>query len=145
MNTLNIVYSKLNSDNKTELAKHKIEFSLASEYSNLAKKVSSLENDIDEVESFSDNVLIKQVEQLKKQLIKADSKVLSSSKKIKNIIPELKELKNKYENTSKELGVNPKDIKLYNKLLNQIKTAEIYATENNEIIKNIRFYIKKLN
>ena len=101
MNTLNKVYNKLNSDNKTELAKHKIELGL-----------------IDDVKK-QYNLIIKLKEKAEDDLAKAKKSAIMAESEIK----EFNKDANKAEQIAKELGISSKDINLQ-KLFQDIKQAE---------------------
>ncbi len=129
---------------KLALNSNKYEFNLDKDYDKIVKVVSTLTNNLDDAESKFDNVLKPAYEKLAKDFNKTDAIMLSNLSKLKKAIPDLENLKKKYDTITKELGINPKDIKLYNKLLQQIKLANIYYEGGNDINKDLRKYLKAL-
>ena len=120
MNTLNIVYSKLNSDNKTELAKHKIELSLIDDFKKVSSKaINSGADSGGDVEDWLSK-LPKLISALKKSL-NDQEKVIETGNKIKKI--------------SKELGADlPANIK------KDLEGAEQWQKEINSIIKKAQSF-----
>ena len=120
MDTLNIVYSKLNSDNKTELAKHKIELSLIDDFKKFSSKaINSGADSGGDVEDWLSK-LPKLISALKKSL-NDQEKVIETGNKIKKI--------------SKELGADlPANIK------KDLEGAEQWRKEINSIIKKAQSF-----
>lgn len=120
MDTLNIVYSKLNSDNKTELAKHKIELSLIDDFKKVSSKaINSGADSGGDVEDWLSK-LPKLISALKKSL-NDQEKVIETGNKIKKI--------------SKELGADlPANIK------KDLEGAEQWQKEINSIIKKAQSF-----
>ena len=129
---------------KLALNSNKYEFNLDKDYDKIVKVVSTLTNNLDDAESKFDNVLKPAYEKLAKDFNKTDASMLSNLSKLKKAIPDLENLRKKYDTITKELGINPTDIKLYNKLLQQIKLANIYYEGGNDINKDLRKYLKAL-
>jgi len=129
---------------KLALNSNKYEFNIDKDYDKIVKVVSTLTNNLDDAESKFDNVLKPAYEKLTKDFNKTDANMLSNLSKLKKAIPDLENLKKKYDTITKELGINPTDIKLYNKLLQQIKLANIYYEGGNDINKDLRKYLKAL-
>ena len=112
MNTLNKVYSKLNSEKKTELAKHKIELSAIDD---LKKAISEAER----IQGLQENGFkwYDKAEQEFKEYLKRHSDaigIINSSKKQFNKTSNLlNEATAKIGNSASELGINPSSIKEY--------------------------------
>ena len=117
---LNKIFSKLaKEDKKTELASEKVELGMVDD---LAKQKNNADTFIKTINSG-----IKEIVTLDKQFAKAEEvmrkaeqaaikryeKLESESKKASKLISQMDKLFEKIEKASKDLGVNPKDIKGY--------------------------------
>ena len=100
MDTLNKVYSKLNSDNKTELAKHKIELSISSDARAEMFKI------YEKTSSNSDK-LIEELENNKKRVNRQIGSLEKTFSKVTNVY---KKVTSEIQNKAKELGVAPNDV-----------------------------------
>jgi len=135
MNTLSKVYSKLNK--KTELATHKVDLGIVDDLKKLSNQASKLEKELREnsKEGFEIRKQEKEIEKSKTSL----RKILSNEiKKGDSIYKKLDSLIQKAFKTSKELGVNPKEIKGFseaNDRLQTINNAVDLATDSLESIK----------
>ena len=120
MNTLNKVYSKLNSEKKTELANHKIELGLIDDFKKASNKAINSGTDAGgDVEDWISKL----------------PKLISALKKSLNDQEKVIEIGNKMNKISKELGANlPSNVK------KDLEGAEQWKKEINSIIKKAQSF-----
>ena len=117
MKTLQTIYNKLNSVEKTELETHKVEFALVDDLSKQVSNASALVNKIDASlknnEKMWDEVmkLEKQLDASEEKAKKEFAKIEASAKSGDKLIASMDKLYDKLQKTAKDLGVSPKDIK----------------------------------
>mgnify|MGYP003670414436 FL=1 len=125
MNTLNKVYSKLNSEKKTELANHKIELGAIDD---LKKLNSSYYKNTDTANS--------KIKGLLSEARSAESKLedaLKAASKIESLV-------SKVQNIAKELGINENKVEELEGAKIAIKEAQEYKV----VLKKIKQFIKSI-
>ena len=150
MNTLQNVYDKL--ADKTELAKHEVELSLATDLQGNSKKLKQANIDTRDAVKFIQNSeieidnLIKIFEQnlikVKQNIKRSNDLVNQNATKYKGIVPIVKNLLTKAELNAKELGLDVNSIPSYKELKLEFDTTYTNQTAN---IENKDFWIKDLN
>jgi hypothetical protein len=123
MKTLETIYNKLNSVEKTELATHKVEFST----------LGDLEKSDNEIKSF-----VKKYEKIVVEAEKA-SQLLKDAKKMNDkgysLVSENLKIGRKFVQEFKELGLPLGDIKNVKGFTNNIKTRNILEDLNSRLLK----------
>ena len=120
MNTLNKVYNKLNSDNKTELANHKIELGLIDDALKYIKGVQVFGTNID----VSEDELEKTFRALKVDVEDLEGDLSALKKGISDV-----------EAAAKELGVNPNDLPKYKDAIQFVKYGEKQINKGKNLLK----------
>ena len=123
--------------NKTELASQKIELALADDIKKKFALVDSLEDDLSRYAKIRQQDLQK-IYSLKEAL--RDNIGISESrlKELSEVLPGLEELKNKISQSAKELGVNPKEVKNFDRIDPYLKSIKSTVKDFNGDVKEAR-------
>ena len=112
MKTLETIYKKLNSVEKTELETHKVELALVNDLNKAIQATEDLFSAIDSSVSFA-----KKVEADRKKLLLDLPKLRNEANKV---FEKGGSFLSKAQTASKELGIKPSNIKNYDKLENNL-------------------------
>jgi len=122
MKTIKTVFKKVAKKNeKVELATQKVELSLVDDMSGQAAKANAFVDAIDKKIKSNDKLwdeafkLEKKFLDLEEKARKQQDKIASDAKKASKLIASMDKLWDRLSNTAKELGINPRDTKGYDK------------------------------
>tara|TARA_R100001530_G_scaffold16294_1_gene14375 strand:- start:81 stop:461 length:381 start_codon:yes stop_codon:yes gene_type:complete len=121
MNTQGKVNKRLFS--KTELATHKVELGLQEDMSKLINDTDDMAQNINKIGDAADKAL---------------SIANSSSKNIKSLSSKIDKKLSEVQSSAKELGVEPKNVRGYDKLNQKIQVLKNYDSYVQRSIKNLR-------
>jgi len=118
-NNLDSVLDKFPKD-KTELAKHKVNLTLADD---LKKMFDVVDKRTDELDSWRKPTqeIINKIKNLKEDIRNTLSSTGNKLESLNTFIPKLESLRDKISTSAKELGINPKEIKGFDKINIRIK------------------------
>jgi len=121
MKTLETIYNKLNSVEKTELETHKVELGVVDDLKKELNIYNSGRKNLDnELNDWYEKIL-----KIKNEF----SKIKSTYSKFEKPIKNLKSIMQKVESTAKELGIKPSEIKGYSDAQSAIKTSDDMVAE----------------
>jgi len=122
MKTIKTVFKKVAKKNeKVELATQKVELSLVDDMSGQAAKANAFVDAIDKKIKYNDKLwdeafkLEKKFLDLEEKARKQQDKIASDAKKASKLIASMDKLWDRLSNTAKELGINTRDTKGYDK------------------------------
>ena len=119
MKTLQIIYNKLNSVEKTELETHKVELTVVGDIEKTLNKIEKQTNALGDLEDVAKTTFDKYEQKLADVWVAAldvQSKLEDKAKKLTPDSNAINKMLNKAETAAKELGVKTDDIKGYKEL-----------------------------